>query len=114
MPILRVTPPYGRLQRSPGEKASISSSRALAGPCSGSLGFHVNVLPLALKIRYRELSGDKGSTRNEMEGGLEKEERPGRSLVRVVKEAMGGISTAPNWLQYQDSKFANMREEMPS
>jgi chitinase len=61
----------------------------------------------------RELSGDKGSVRQDMEGGLEKEERPGRSLVRVVKEGMGGLANVPNWLQYEGSKFENMRNGMP-
>jgi chitinase len=62
---------------------------------------------------FWELSGDKGGSRDGMEGGLEKEERPGESLVRVVKDAMGGLDHHnPNWLKYEGSKFPNMREGM--
>jgi chitinase len=46
---------------------------------------------------FWELSGDKGGAPREgMEGGHGKEAQPGRSLERVVKEAMGGLDTAPN------------------
>ncbi|KAI0321094.1 glycoside hydrolase [Amylostereum chailletii] len=63
---------------------------------------------------FWELSGDKGGTREGMEGGLGKEPQPGRSLVQVVKEAMGGLDTTKqNWLQYEGSKFENLRNGMP-
>jgi chitinase len=63
---------------------------------------------------FWELSGDKETTgRDGMEGGPGKEEAPGRSLVRVVKEAMGGqLDHSPNWLKYESSKFDNMRKGM--
>ncbi len=63
---------------------------------------------------FWELSGDKGGAPREgMEGGHGKEVQPGRSLVRVVKEAMGELDTAPNWLRYEGSKFENLRNGMP-
>lgn len=62
---------------------------------------------------FWELSGDKGSSRDGMEGGHGKEPQPGRSLVAVVKDAMGGLDKSPNWLHYEGSKFDNMREGMP-
>lgn len=61
---------------------------------------------------FWELSGDKGGTREGMEGGEGKDEQPGRSLVKVVKEAMGGLEDSPNWLHYEKSKFDNMRKGM--
>jgi chitinase len=63
---------------------------------------------------FWELSGDKGGAPREgMEGGHGKEAQPGRSLVRVVKEAMGELDTTPNWLRYEGSKFENLRNGMP-
>lgn len=62
---------------------------------------------------FWELSGDKGPDRPEMEGGPGKDPQPGRSLVKVVKEAMGGLDRSPNWLRYEGSKFENMRNGMP-
>ncbi len=63
---------------------------------------------------FWELSGDKGGAPREgMEGGHGKEAQPGRSLVRAVKEAMGELDTAPNWLRYEGSKFENLRNGMP-
>lgn len=64
---------------------------------------------------FWELSGDKGAgeERQKPEGGGEyKEEVPGRSLVRVVKEGMGGLDRTPNWLGYEGSKFENLRNGM--
>ncbi|KZS94370.1 hypothetical protein SISNIDRAFT_453272 [Sistotremastrum niveocremeum HHB9708] len=62
---------------------------------------------------FWELSGDKESQREGMEGGHGKEEQPGRSLVRVVKEGMGGqLDQSPNWLEYKSSKFENLRRGM--
>ncbi|KAH8995731.1 glycoside hydrolase [Lactarius akahatsu] len=62
---------------------------------------------------FWELSGDKGgASREGMEGGHGKEGQPGRSLVRVVKDAMGKLDTQPNWLQYEGSKFENLRKGM--
>lgn len=62
---------------------------------------------------FWELSGDKGAPHEGMEGGLEKEERPGESLIRVVKDSMGGLNASrQNWLRYEGSKFPNMREGM--
>ncbi|KAH7929881.1 glycoside hydrolase family 18 protein [Leucogyrophana mollusca] len=58
---------------------------------------------------FWELSGDKGSARQGMDGGPGKDAVPGRSLVRVVKEAMGPLDQSPNWLRYEGSKFDNMR-----
>ena len=63
---------------------------------------------------FWELSGDKQGKREGMEGGPGKEPQPGQSLVRVVKDAMGGIDLQQqNWLQYEGSKFENMRNGMP-
>ncbi|SJK97268.1 related to class V chitinase ChiB1 [Armillaria ostoyae] len=63
---------------------------------------------------YWELSGDKngdGSQRGE--GGKGKDVQPGHSLVAVVKHAMGGLEMNEyNWLQYNRSKFPNMRNGM--
>ena len=61
---------------------------------------------------FWELSGDKGSDRDGMEGGVGKDPQPGRSLVCVVKEAMGPLETSENWLQYDGSQFDNMRNGM--
>lgn len=47
-----------------------------------------------------------------MEGGPGKTPQPGDSLVRVVKDAMGGLDYSPNCLQYERSKFENMRNGM--
>ena len=62
---------------------------------------------------FWELSGDKGSPRDGMEGGPGKEPQPGHSLVAVVKEAMGELDRSPNWLQYEGSQYDNMRAGMP-
>jgi chitinase len=63
---------------------------------------------------FWELSSDKGDAPREgMEGGHGKDAQPGRSLVRVVKEAMGELDAKPNWLQYEGSKFENLRNGMP-
>ncbi|KAJ7783186.1 glycoside hydrolase, partial [Mycena metata] len=60
-----------------------------------------------------ELSGDKGSPRDGMEGGPGKEPQPGRSLVKVVQEVMGEPDRSHNWLRYEKSRFDNMRAGMP-
>ncbi|KAJ6625638.1 glycoside hydrolase [Mycena sp. CBHHK59/15] len=60
-----------------------------------------------------ELSGDKGSAREGMEGGPGKDPQPGRSLVKVVQEAMGPGDRSQNWLHYEKSRFENMRKGMP-
>ena len=58
-------------------------------------------------------SGDKGSQRDGMEGGHGKTEQPGRSLVQVVREGMGGkLDQSWNWLEYKNSKFENLRNGM--
>jgi chitinase len=61
---------------------------------------------------FWELSGDKGTPREGMEGGHGKDAQPGRSLVAIVKEAMGPLDTTPNWLSYEGSQFDNMRRGM--
>ncbi len=61
---------------------------------------------------FWELSGDKGSPRSGMEGGPGKDPQEGKSLVTVVKEAMGGLDRSPNWLGYEGSQFDNMRKGM--
>ncbi|KLO14596.1 glycoside hydrolase [Schizopora paradoxa] len=61
---------------------------------------------------FWELSGDKGSDRDGMEGGEGKTPQPGQSLVKVVKEAMGSLDQSPNWLNYEGSQFDNMRKGM--
>ena len=58
---------------------------------------------------FWELSGDKGTPREGMEGGPGKDPQPGRSLVTVVKEAMGPLDQSPNWLTYDGSKWDNIR-----
>jgi chitinase len=63
---------------------------------------------------FWELSGDKGPQREGMETGYGKDPQPGKSLVKIVKDAMGGISNAHNWLIYDRSKFDNMRKGIPS
>ena len=62
---------------------------------------------------FWELSGDKGSPRDGLESGPGKEPQPGRSLVAVVKNAMGELDRSPNWLQYEGSQYDNMRVGMP-
>ena len=62
---------------------------------------------------FWELSGDKNGDREGMEGGEGKVPQPGRSLVKVVKEAMGELDTSENWLKYDQSVFENMRKGMP-
>ncbi|KAL0563688.1 Chitinase 4 [Marasmius crinis-equi] len=63
---------------------------------------------------FWELSGDKGSSRDGMEGGPGKDPQPGHSLVKIVKDAMGGLNTHEhNWLSYERSQFDNMRKGMP-
>ncbi|GJJ06510.1 hypothetical protein Clacol_000702 [Clathrus columnatus] len=58
---------------------------------------------------FWELSGDKGNTR-QMETGPGKDPQPGKSLVTIVKEAMGGhLETSSNCLTYPFSKFDNLR-----
>ncbi|KAG6844561.1 hypothetical protein H0H87_005903 [Tephrocybe sp. NHM501043] len=62
---------------------------------------------------FWELSGDKGQDRDGMEGGIGKDPQAGKSLVTVVKHAMGGLRTdQQNWLKYERSKFDNMRKGM--
>jgi chitinase len=61
---------------------------------------------------FWELSGDKGGWREGMERGEGKEEVEGRSLIRVVREAMGSLDQSSNWLKYEGSKFENMRKGM--
>ncbi|KAH8827976.1 glycoside hydrolase family 18 protein [Flagelloscypha sp. PMI_526] len=61
---------------------------------------------------FWELSGDKGNDRPEMEKGPGKDPQPGHSLVKVVKEAMGGIDHSKNWLKYEHSQFPNLRNGM--
>ena len=63
---------------------------------------------------FWELSGDKETTgREEMERGEGKKEMPGRSLIKVVKEAMGGDGDQhENWLKYEGSRYENMRRGM--
>lgn len=62
---------------------------------------------------FWELSGDKGGDdRKDMERGPGKDPQPGRSLVTIVKDAMGGLEQNPNWLEYSGSKFDNMRNGM--
>jgi len=61
---------------------------------------------------FWELSGDKGSSRQDMEEGLGKTPVPGNSLVKIVKDAMGGLDHCPNWLGYEGSKFDNLRNGM--
>lgn len=63
---------------------------------------------------FWELSGDKeGAERKDMERGPGKDPQPGRSLVTVVKESMGGLEMGQqNWLKYEGSRFDNMRNGM--
>lgn len=61
---------------------------------------------------FWELSGDKGSSRQDMEGGEGKTPVPGNSLVRVVKESMGELDQSSNWLGYEQSQFDNLRKGM--
>ncbi|KAG1862561.1 glycoside hydrolase family 18 protein [Suillus subalutaceus] len=58
---------------------------------------------------FWELSGDKGSAREGMEGGWGKDPVPGRSLIATVKNAMGPLDLSPNWLSYEGSQFDNLR-----
>ena len=61
---------------------------------------------------FWELSGDKGSEREGMEKGPGKEPQPGRSLLTVVKESMGGLKKGENWLRYEKSQYDNMKNGM--
>lgn len=56
-----------------------------------------------------ELSGDKGSAREGMEGGPGKDPQPGRSLVKVVQDAMGEPDRSHNWLHYWSSPYKNIK-----
>ncbi|KAJ3570369.1 hypothetical protein NP233_g4450 [Leucocoprinus birnbaumii] len=62
---------------------------------------------------FWELSGDKGTHREGLEGGFGKDPQPGQSLVKLVKNAMGPLHNGENWLTYEKSKFDNMRQGMP-
>lgn len=62
---------------------------------------------------FWELSGDKGAQRHGMEGGFGKDLQPGKSLINIVKKAMGPLHKGQNWLKYEKSKFDNMRQGMP-
>lgn len=62
---------------------------------------------------FWELSGDKGTQRDGMEGGYGKDLQPGKSLINIVKNAMGPLHRGENWLKYEKSKFDNMRQGMP-
>ena len=61
---------------------------------------------------FWELSGDKGSEREGQEPGEGKVAQPGRSLVAIVKDAMGGLDQSQNWLRYEGSRFDNLRNGM--
>lgn len=61
---------------------------------------------------FWELSGDKGSSREGTESGAGKDPQPGKSLVTIVKDAMGGLEKSNNWLSYTESKFDNMKKGM--
>jgi chitinase len=61
---------------------------------------------------YWELSGDKGTKREGMEGGEGKTEVPGRSIVKVVSETFRKLDQTPNWLSYEGSQFDNMKKGM--
>jgi len=63
---------------------------------------------------YWELSGDKGHPRPDMEKG--KEQVPGKSLIHMVTEGMGGreaLERSHNCLHYPGSQFDNVRTGMP-
>jgi len=61
---------------------------------------------------FWELSGDKEGPDRDLEGEG-KEKIPGKSLVKVVKHAMGGLETnESNWLEYKASRYNNMRMGM--
>ncbi|RVD87188.1 uncharacterized protein DFL_001431 [Arthrobotrys flagrans] len=53
-----------------------------------------------------------GFNRRGLEGGHGKDPQPGTSLVKVVKDHMGGISNSDNWLSYEGSRFPNLRNGM--
>ncbi|KAJ7072319.1 glycoside hydrolase [Mycena amicta] len=59
-----------------------------------------------------EMSGDKGSPREGMEGGPGKEPQPGQSLISVLHQEMGQPDRNHNWLRYEGSRFENMRNGM--
>jgi chitinase len=61
---------------------------------------------------FWELSADKGSSREGIEDGPGRNSQPGQSLVAIVKDAMGGLEQSHNWLEYDKSKFDNMRGGM--
>jgi len=48
-----------------------------------------------------------------MERGFGKDFQPGKSLINIVKNAMGPLHNGENWLKYEKSKFDNMRQGMP-
>jgi len=59
-----------------------------------------------------ELSSDKGTAREGMEGGHGKDPQPGRSLVSVIREGLGKLDDSPNNLDYSGSCFDNLRNGM--
>ncbi|KAG8952191.1 Endochitinase 1 [Tulasnella sp. 419] len=61
---------------------------------------------------YWELSGDKGKDRAGIPKGEGKTYVPGASLIKTVKNNIGALDTSNNWLDYDRSKFDNMRRGM--
>nr|GAT56375.1 predicted protein [Mycena chlorophos] len=59
-----------------------------------------------------EMSGDKGGSREGMEGGPGKDPQPGKSLLSVLHGTMGHPDRTPNWLKYEGSQFENLRNGM--
>lgn len=62
---------------------------------------------------FWELSGDKGTRREDL-GGHGKDEQPGKSLVSIAREELGGrdrqhLDNTPNNLVYKGSCFDNLR-----
>lgn len=60
---------------------------------------------------FWELSGDKGTARNGV-SGPGKDAVAGESLVKAVTGKIGTLDSSSNWLQYGNSKYANVRNGM--
>ncbi|KAG9055443.1 Endochitinase 1 [Serendipita sp. 407] len=58
---------------------------------------------------FWELSGDKGTPREGMEGGHGKDEQPGGNLISIARHELGKLDTTPNNLVYKGSCFDNLR-----
>jgi chitinase len=58
---------------------------------------------------FWELSGDKGTPRDDIEKGPGKDEQPGGNLISLVHTEFGELDKSQNNLVYKGSCFDNLR-----